>query len=282
MISTLKVQERVGAKVGPDAWAEVGAEVWAKVWAEVWAEVRAKVWAHWTQVLAQVRDQVRDQVAQWSENAIWGQHDAGWLSWVQVMQEIGVDEAKKIQPLQTIARNVCLWWPFTTMVFLAERAVSLHRDAAGRLHNPNGPAMQWADGWAIHAIHGVRVPDYVVEAPHTITLDQISGETNVEVRRVMIEQYGWDRWIVDAELKAVDSCPDPGNPGYTIDLYDLPRSTFNEPLRIILVTNGAQEPDGSRHRFGITVPTDCKTALQAAAWTYGLESETYQLLERRA
>ena len=58
-----------------------------------------------------------------------------------------------------------------------------------------------ADAW-----HGVRVSRQVIEAPETLSAEQISGERNLEVRRVMRERYGTERFLRDAgaELVAED------------------------------------------------------------------------------
>jgi hypothetical protein len=46
---------------------------------------------------------------------------------------------------------------------VCERPAELHLEWAGpggvpRLQHPDGPAIRWRDGWAVHALHGTRVP----------------------------------------------------------------------------------------------------------------------------
>jgi hypothetical protein len=77
------------------------------------------------------------------------------------------------------------------------------RDDRGRLHSAAGPALGWADGYVLHAIHGVRVPAQVVEAPETITIGQIHRERNVEVRRFLRERYGLERYLRDTGAERV-------------------------------------------------------------------------------
>ena len=55
------------------------------------------------------------------------------------------------------------WWPHERFVIVCERPAELHLEWAGpggvpRLHHPDGPAVRWRDGWAVHALHGTRVP----------------------------------------------------------------------------------------------------------------------------
>jgi hypothetical protein len=52
------------------------------------------------------------------------------------------------------------------------------------------------------------------------------------------------------------------------------------PVRVLVCTNATTERDGSRHTFGLTIPTDCRTALSAAAWSFGLTEQQYKELVR--
>ena len=113
------------------------------------------------QVTAQVQDQVRDQVREqvWDQvvsSALWGQHDAAFMAWADFWLRAGVID--RGSGLLAVARTAGWWWAFSDVAVLTERPTALHRDAAGRLHNPDGMALQYPDGWGIHALHGVRVP----------------------------------------------------------------------------------------------------------------------------
>ena len=107
------------------------------------------------------------------------------------MQLIGVN--LDVAGLSTVARNAGWWWPMRDTVILTDRPDTLHRDPQGRLHSETGPALRYRDGWAIHAIHGVRVPADLIETGWDVkrTLE----EDNAEVRRAAIELTGWDRFI---------------------------------------------------------------------------------------
>jgi hypothetical protein len=79
----------------------------------------------------------------------------------------------------------------------------LHRDEEGRLHCEDGPALGYPDKFSIWAWHGVRVPRHVIEAPDTITAQQIQAEENAEIRRVMVERMGWDRFVAESKTKVI-------------------------------------------------------------------------------
>ena len=128
--------------------------------------------------------------------------------------------------------------------------------------------------------HGVRVPAQVVEHPESLTVEQVLTEPNAEVRRVMCEQMGWERFVTDAGMRLVDECPDPANAPYTLALYDLPTEVFEQPVKVLLCANASPERDGTRRRFGLTVPAEIPDAMAAAGWTFGLSGQEYRELVR--
>ena len=232
------------------------------------------------QVWDQVRDQVRGQVRVQAGDAVWGQHEAGYLGWCDAMQLIGVN--LDVAGLSTVARNAGWWWPMRDTVILTDRPDTLHRDPQGRLHCETGPALRYRDGWAIHAIHGVRVPADLIE--HGWDVARILEEGNAEVRRAAIELTGWEHFISDSGLTLVASAPDPGNPPHELELYDLPdrlRDMYDDQARILLCTNGSVEPDGTRRRYGLPVPAHHNDPVAAAADLYGWPAEAYRQLEVR-
>ncbi len=184
------------------------------------------------------------------------------------------------------AQSAGWWWPFREFVMVCDVPTELHLEqvqpagwGSHRLHCDDGPAVGWADGWAIYAWHGTQVPkDLIVDGWST---DRILREPNAEVRRCAIERLGWDRFIADADLKQVGlTVRDPGNPGHTLSLFDVPERIYDEPVKVLLCTNATAERDGSRRRFGLTVPGSITDPVAAAGWTFGLDPSVYRQLER--
>lgn len=92
---------------------------------------------------------------------------------------------------------------------------------------------------------------------------------------------GWPEFIEAAQLAQIGpSTADPGNPGHTLTLYDLPEQIFDEPVRILLCTNATVERDGTRRRFGLTVPATVDDPITAAAWTFNVPVHVYKQLAR--
>jgi hypothetical protein len=168
---------------------------------------------------------------------------------------------------------------------MAERPVEVHTEPLPgsvhgglRLHRDDGPAVRFADGTAVHVLHGTHVPEWVIVGP---TVERIHAEANVEIRRSAIERLGWDTYVAQAHLRHVATAPDPGNPGAELRLYDAPRQTWGRRARLLLVVNGSVEPDGSHRRYGLGVPAHFEDPVAAAGWCYGLSGELYRRLARR-
>lgn len=173
------------------------------------------------------------------------------------------------------------WWPTRDFVMVCDRPDELHTEPVAdryQLHNNAGPAIRWADGWALHFWHGTRVPADLIEPGWDV--ERILAEPNTEIRRCAIERMGWDRFATAAELQLLDQAPDPANPGQRLYLYDVPSQVLGQQTRVLVCTNATRENDGTRHRFGLTVPADCRTALAAAAWTFDVPEPDYAILVR--
>jgi hypothetical protein len=200
---------------------------------------------------------------------VYGQHDAGWLSFYDFFRRIGIKEADRLEGLSEVARAAGWWWPFRGAVILTERPRVLGRDDEGRLHSDDGPAVAYPDGFSIWASHGVRVPRQVVEAPETLTVAQIVGEENAEVRRVMMERFGHERYLRESDAKLVQQ--DNFGKLWRVEFAN------DEPLVMVECLNSTPEPDGSVKTYFLRVPPSETTARGALAWTFDVASESYEL-----
>lgn len=173
------------------------------------------------------------------------------------------------------------------IAILTDRPTVMARDSQGRLHNPTGPAIEYADGFGVSAWHGTRVPADLItpgwDLPTALRHD------NAEVRRCAIERIaglaGWAGIITAAGWEQVGKPhPDPGNPGQTLALYHVPADHYGglypEPVRLLHCVNATVERDGTRHEFGLTVPAGIGDPVEAAAWTFGLTSDEYARVQR--
>ena len=156
--------------------------------------------------------------------------------------------------------------------------LALHRDNVNRLHSETGPAWEWP-GYQRWAWHGTVVPEWVITDP---TVERIAAERNTEIRRSAIESFGWANYLAALNLTPVSVEDDPGNPGHQLALYDVPDADdlFGGDVRLLVMHNASRDRDGTRRTFAETVPADCQTAIDAAAWQFNVDPTTYRALQR--
>jgi hypothetical protein len=297
-----QVRDQVMDQVWDQVWDQIGDQVGEKVWTQVWTQVRTQVRDQvrdqvriqvgtqigdqvrtkvrdqvWAQVLNQIGDQVGEKVINNINKSdgeifrkaygglVYGQHET-WLSFYDYLQYVGIDTSK-LDGLYKMAESSGWWLPYKNVAFVSDRPNKIHLDDQGRLHCEDEAAIQYRDGWGVYAIHGVRVPEYIILHPGEITTEKIESEANVEIRRIMLDRYGWDRYLLEkGEVISTDKY---GTLYRKITLDD-------EPIVMVKVKNSTPEPDGSYKDYLIRVPPETRTAKQAVAWTFGETSETYQ------
>lgn len=212
--------------------------------------------------------------------AVYGQHDAPRLGFLEFfIKYCGLDDPEfhKIDGLIQVAKNAGWWWPFQDICVISERPFSISRNNQNELHKEDGPAIEYPDGWGIYAWNGTRVPkDLILYGWDT---SRILQEENTEIRRCAIEKMGWPTFVEQAGLTQVgESVPDPGNDPHMLTLYDVPEQIYDEPVRVLLCTNATENKDGTRNKFGLTVPASISDPVSAAAWTFGLNPTEYKEL----
>ncbi|GAA5021510.1 DUF6745 domain-containing protein [Streptomyces siamensis] len=248
------------------------AELGAAGWSAHWAATGGLLWDSTQALVDRIRVGVieelvgRDTGKEAAEvrllllDAVLGQHDAPWLAAFPATDG-------PLHALAAICRSAGWWWPFARVAVLSERPVALHRDEAGRLDHGDGPALAYPDGFALHAWRGMPVPaDFLAELP-TLTPERIRSEENAELRRVMLEYYGYDRYLADSGARPVHQ--DETGTLWRIDLAD------DEPVVMVEVLNSTPEPDGTRRTYWLRVPPSTRTAKAGVAWTFGLQAEVY-------
>jgi hypothetical protein len=182
----------------------------------------------------------------------------------------GLTGPERLAGLRQVTRSAGWWWPFERLAVLTDRPVALHRDQQDGLHCPDGPALAYADGFALHAWHGRPVPGELIARLPGLRADDVTAEPNLELRRVMTEWYGLDRYLRDAGGRVV------GQDAYG-RLWRLDRPGA-EPLVMVEVVNSTPEPDGSHATYWLRVPPDIRSAHAAVAWTFRLNEGTYRPL----
>jgi hypothetical protein len=262
------LSDSVGHSVRDSVWNRVRDSVRNSVEGSVSDSVRESVWASF-------RDSSDDGF--WDSVYSYTPHDADWLAEYRYFHDVCglAGETKRLSGLWELAQSAGWALPHQHICWVSERHNIVQRDGRGRLHCNNGPALAYPDGWAIYAIHGVRVRGEVIERPETITTAAIDRERNAEVRRVMIERYrhgeevsGAAAYFRDAGGERLDHDERYG----TLWERNVPG---DEPIVMVEVVNSTAEPDGSRKRYWLRVPPEMQTAREAVAWTFGLSEREY-------
>jgi hypothetical protein len=177
---------------------------------------------------------------------------------------------ERLAGLQQVTKAAGRWWPLERVAVMTDRPVALHRDEQDRLHRADGPALAHPDGWALYAWHGMPVPAEVIARLPGLRPQDITAEPNLELRRVMTESYGTDRYLRDAGGRLI------ARDRYG-SLWRLDRPRI-EPLVMVEVVDATPEPDGSRTTYWLRVPPDIRSAHAAVAWTFGLNEGNYRPL----
>lgn len=198
-------------------------------------------------------------------NELYGQSET-WLCFYEFMEACGAEGLEVTHGLQRLAK-ACGWWlPCNQVAFVADRPMEIHVDDEGRLHSHETAAIKYRDGWKYYASHGMQIPSWIIEEPEKITAEAILKESNVEIRRVMIELFGLEKLLEESVAEILDRDEDP----HIGSLYRLPLED-DEDIFLLEMRNSTPEPDGSWKTYVIRVPPNMQTAQQAMAWSYGFE-----------
>lgn len=220
----------------------------------------------------------------------WG---AAWTSFYREVCDLELDGDlwdRAIAYEKTI-KSACWWWPHSEFIMVSERPLAIHRELTDpavergwnshRLHHDSGPSIIWQDGFGVWSHHGVRVPKHVIEDPQSMTPAEITKERNAEVRRVMLEKYGFEQYLTGMGAKPVSTaevpCAMPEFCTHPADVHvaHLYRAELpgDEALVMLSVINSTPEPDGTWKRYFLRVPPDQRDAKTAYAWSFAIRPE---------
>jgi hypothetical protein len=263
-----QVWAQVGAQVGDQVRDQVGAQVRDQVWAQVWAQVRDQVWA-------QVRDQVGDQKLEWFSTSysyygsIW---DYGWVSFYDFFTRIGVIDFEPFNNFMALMKSgVYEMILLDGLCIVSDMPIKVYRDERNRLHNENGPAIEFADGYKLWFYHGIAIKPEWIENPSKLTKKDWGEESNLEKRRIIQELMG-NTFPKKIGSKLIAKPSKEFKQEHNLfGLYEveLPNDP-EERARYIKV-----QDHSSKRQYFIRVKPDIDNADEALGWTFGLTKETY-------
>lgn len=227
----------------------------------------------WRALRLAVRTKFRLDEIWWG---VFGQSESEWAVLRHVLAtkvfELPADEPrfrsaeKFFNAWAVLLTNAFCWSFYPETAFVCERP-AIAFDERGFLHSQSTPALACRDGYQIYSRHGVTIPPDVIVDPGSITVHRIAKERNVEVRRVMIDQFGLQRYLRETGAAVInkDDCG---------TLYRK-EMTSDEAIVMVQVTNSTPEPDGTFKEYFLRVPPDIRTAREAVAWTFGMFASEY-------
>ena len=284
---------------------QLGGQLGDQLRDQLWGPLRDQLWG---QLRDQLRDQLWDQLGDqlmdplWDPlwNAIWsyGQAELCWAAYYRfAIDHAGVvvtdRQNQGLAIWEDLGRSssIVLSWPGVSIV--VDHPQTLLFNDLHRLHSVTGPAISYADGYAVYAGNGVRIDPGIGASllAGRLTADEIRKLGNVEVRRVAVERYesvhGKGAYLADsgAEILHEDT-----------DQYGRPRKLMrieqgdDEPYVGVQVTNSSPEPDGSHKQYVLRVDPSLRvlprsgrpsgdgqamTCHNAVASTFGRRGEDY-------
>ena len=206
-------------------------------------------------------------ISDFLNNTLWGSNTADWVSFYSFMKEVvGVKNIDILEGLYQMTLS-CGW---TTILgdhcIIQDRPKSIKLDEQNRAHCENGPAIEYRDGFSVMCWHGTRFPrEWILNG---ISASEALKVDNSELRRVACEIVGWQNILEQLNYQVIEKDEDPMI-GTLVEV-DLPVSEDESSLEKFLMVQC-----GTGRNFALPVPPDMKTALQANAWTYGLEAHEY-------
>ena len=260
------VRANVGASVGDNVGASVRNNVWNNVWNTVWNTVGATVGAN-------VRNNVSPNVTYFVPSYVNGWSDSYFAAYVAYFLAIpgaittDRSDCERYVRFLRCGTSYAIYLRGTAIV--SRRPELVKRHTAGLLHCTDGPAVRYRDGYSVYAIHGTVIPPEWIEDKASLTPEIALTWPNIEQRRVAAELIGWSKILDGLQATTIDRNPDPEIG--TLLQCDLPDSPGEKFLKVQC---------GTGRSFVLPVPPDMITALQANAWTYGLDSTEYKLEAR--
>jgi hypothetical protein len=175
--------------------------------------------------------------------------------------QLPADICERSRAGELAIQSACWWYAHRDFVLACERPTAVHLESlepgrprtggTHRLHHTAGPALVWPDGWGLHAVHGLPVPGWIIEHPDRITVLDIERQRNAEVRRVMLDAYGWARFIAHCGAEVVDeipmNCRIRGLRGARLLRKELPGEP--QPIVYLDMLNSTPEADGTYRRY---------------------------------
>ena len=260
-----------GARKGPLSKIDLSSQLYSQLVSQLYSQLSSQLSS---QLYSQLYSQLDSQLVSQNLRDAWdsfyrswlmtGQSTVSWVAFHTFAAKIGVKyepELWKFFEAWATLGESCSWWmAYDGLCIISDRPRTLSFDAERRLHSETGPAIAFSDGWGVHAWHGTRIPAEWIEDKASLTAKTALTWKNIEQRRSACEILGWNAVLTELKAKTIDKDAEP-------EIGELVEVTIPDvgKERFLRVTCG------TGRQFALPVPPTMKTALQANAWTYGID-----------
>ena len=177
-----QVRSQVRSQVGSQVWSQVESQVESQVWSQVWSQVES-----------QVRSQVESQVRPFWWPYTSGCLDATYLCFYDYFLSAVLHRNPKEWNIYLRTSLLAPFYVFPDCCILTEKPKEI-KMAQGLLHNEYGPSIYYEGDLKIYSLHGVKVPQWLVETKaEKIDPKKVLEIKNAEVRREFVRKIGIDR-----------------------------------------------------------------------------------------
>ena len=237
-------------QLGGQLWDQLRDQLWGQLGGQLGDQLGGQLWG-------QLRDQLWDQLGK----CFWGQCDVHWVALYQFSREIGCRfkavDVSRIALWEGAARHCGWWWPCENIVVASDRPTETHWNTEYRLHNSAGPAVLFSDGYALYALNGVRVPDWLATTPaEQLDPRKIVSIENAEQRREGVRKVGVERLVQQMGAKTLDRQGD-----YELITLHLGDERIRPYLKMRNPSLGVFHVEG--------VHPNCETVQEALTWRNG-------------
>ena len=195
---------------------------------------------------------------------------AGWTAWIDYFDRIGIKINENFVPWRDLMKSgIFMSLYLRGFAVVCPRPAAVHKDDRGRLHNANGPAVEW-EGEKYWFWHGTRVNEKIILRPNELTAEEISNEKNSEISRAIAEKLGWDRYMEVLGTTLVDKWFDPSKKLH-YELYDFKNRKFSLMPRLLKMES-PEILDGSRPYYIEPVDPGLNSCKSARRWQFTKEN----------
>lgn len=164
-----------------------------------------------------------------------------------------------------LGQNVVMW-PNKRFVVLSKPPTRLLLNNNRRLHSLTELAVTYEDGWGCAVVDGVMIPKQYIYDPSLLTLDKIKKQQNTEVKRGMIELFGYERYLRETKAHLIHADKDQDNRPRKLWRLILDGGWGGGNLGLLEVFNSTPESDGTHKKYFLQVPAHIGKIEHALHW----------------